>query len=194
MEEKFVTVFSTGDFRKWLAKNHDKIKKVGLLIHKKHTGKPSPSHKELMHEAICFGWIDTTLKRIDEDTYVRFFARRSKNSKWSYNTLSYAKQLIKEKRMTPHGLKFYQEGLKKKPHDYGIPRSPEVPEEMRKLLSKYKIAKANFEKLSPSTRKTYLRWVYRAKRPETKMKRILEVVRRMKAGNVKIDTSLKVND
>ena len=76
-----------------------------------------------MEEAICFGWIDTTIKRLDEDTYLRHFSRRNKNSKWSDNTLGYAKQLIKEKKMTPIGLEFYKEGLKKPTHDHGIPKN-----------------------------------------------------------------------
>jgi uncharacterized protein YdeI (YjbR/CyaY-like superfamily) len=79
------------DFRKWLEENHDKEKKVAVIINKKHTGIPSPSHRELMEEAICFGWIDTTIKRLDNDQYIRYFAKRNKNSKWSDNTLSYAK-------------------------------------------------------------------------------------------------------
>jgi len=67
MEVKTITAFHRNDFRKWLEKYHKKEKKVAVIIHKKHTGKDSPSHRELMEEAICFGWIDTTIKRIDED-------------------------------------------------------------------------------------------------------------------------------
>ena len=115
-------IFKKEDFRKWLEKNHNKENKVSLILHKKHTGKESPSHRELMDEAICFGWIDTTIKRIDEDKYIRNFSLRGKNSSWSVNTLSYAKNLIKEKRMTPHGLKFYHEGRKKKAYDHGVPK------------------------------------------------------------------------
>ena len=176
MTVKLIKVFSVNDFRKWLERNHDKVDKIGLVLHKKHTGKDSPSHMDLMHEAICFGWIDTTIKKLDEDKYIRYFSRRSENSKWSYNTLRYGKQLIKEKRMTPHGLKFYKEGLKKKPHDHGLEKNPEVPEDMKKILDKNKKAKTNFEKLAPSYRRTYLRWILRAKLPETRKKRINSVI------------------
>lgn len=184
MEEKFIDVFSAADFRKWLSNNHDKEKKIGLVIHKKHTGKESPSHRALMEEAICFGWIDTTIRRLDHDKYIRFFCRRSKNSRWSYNTLKYAKQLIKKGRMTSAGLKFYKEGLKKKPHDHGIPENPEIPNEMERLLGlkKNKLAKDNFGKLTPSVRRTFLRWIFRAKRSETKLKRINYVINRMLEG------------
>jgi len=78
---KSVTAFSRKDFRKWLEKNHETENKVAVIIYKKHTGKPFPSHRELIEEAICFGWIDTTIKRIDEDKFLRNFAKRNKNSK-----------------------------------------------------------------------------------------------------------------
>jgi uncharacterized protein YdeI (YjbR/CyaY-like superfamily) len=112
-QEKFINIFTSEDFRKWLEKNYKKENVVCLVVHKKHTGKPFPSHRELIEEAICFGWIDTTIKRLDEDKFIRKFCSRTKNSKWSENTLSYARKLIKQKRMTDRGLKFYKEGLKK---------------------------------------------------------------------------------
>ena len=110
MEE---TIYFPGvkEWRDWLSKNHDKVKNVSILCYKKHTGKPGMTHKEAMHEAICFGWIDTTIKSLDEDRYIRRFVRRGKNANWSKNTLGYAKDLIKSRKMTPHGLKFYKEGF-----------------------------------------------------------------------------------
>ena len=64
---KTITAFDRIDFRKWLIRNHNSESKVSIIIFKKHTGKPSPSHKELMEEAICFGWIDTVIKKLDEN-------------------------------------------------------------------------------------------------------------------------------
>ena len=72
-EEIFIEIYSESDFRNWLKENHDKHKKIGLILHKKHTGKGSPSHHDLMQEAICFGWIDTTINRLDEDRFIRYF-------------------------------------------------------------------------------------------------------------------------
>ena len=69
------------EWRNWLEKNHDKEKKVAVIKYKKHTGKPSISHKESMEEAICFGWIDTTLKRLDDERYGVTFVKRNKNSR-----------------------------------------------------------------------------------------------------------------
>jgi uncharacterized protein YdeI (YjbR/CyaY-like superfamily) len=181
-EGKNIEVYSEKDFRNWLLKNHNKEDRISLIIHKKHTGKGSPNAMELMKEAICFGWIDTTVKRLDEDRYIRTFVKRSKNSKWSRNTLKYGKELIKQGRMMPSGLKYYKEGLKKLPHDYGIADNPEVPKDLIKVLKKSKKSLANFEKLAPSYKKTYLRWIVRAKRPETRKKRIKIAIKMINEG------------
>ncbi len=186
MEIIKVHIFSKEDFRKWLGKNHNKEKIVELVIHKKHTGKSSPSHRELMDEAICYGWIDTIIKRVDEDKFIRTFQRRSEKSSWSVNTLSYARKLIKEKRMTPHGLKFYHEGRKKKAFDHGIPKNPRIFPELKRELEKDKNVERNFNLLSPSTRRAYLIWILYAKTPETKRKRINRVVGRMSEKDWKI--------
>jgi len=169
-------------WRIWLSKNHDKETKIGLIIWKKHTGKTTISHRESMDEAICFGWIDTTVKRLDENRYIRYFSRRNKNSSWSKNTLSYGKELIKKKKMTEAGMEFYKLGLKKKPLDHDLEKNPSIPKELKNALDKNKIAKNNFEKLAPSYRRSYMRWLMRAKRPETKEKRIEEIVKRSEKG------------
>jgi uncharacterized protein YdeI (YjbR/CyaY-like superfamily) len=188
-----ITVFGVKDFRKWLIKNHDKENKVSLVIYKKHTGKLSPSHRELMGEAICFGWIDTTLKGVDENKYIRNFSKRNKNSKWSNNTQKYAKELIKQKRMTPTGLKFYKEGLKKPTLDFGIPKNPDIPLELDALLNKNKKARKNFDSFSASTKKVIYRWILRGKREETRSKRIRITVKNAEIGSKGIFETKKIN-
>lgn len=175
-EKNSFVAYNRNDFRKWLEKNHDKEDKVAVILHKKHTGKGSPSHRELMEEAICFGWIDTTIKRVDEDKYIRHFAKRSAKSKWSDNTLSYARDLAKRGLMTPIGIKFYKEGLSRPTHDHGIPKNPEMPDELKKELAKNKTALENFEKFSPSVKRTFYRWLLRGKQEQTRAKRIRQIV------------------
>lgn len=165
------------EWRKWLEDNHDKETRISLIKYKKHTGKPSMSHKESMQEAICFGWIDTTIKRLDDSRYLRNFVRRNDKSRWSNATLGYARQLIKEKRMSPAGLKFYKEGLKKPVIDHGLPRNPNTPQDLTKELSNHPQALENFNGLAPSYRRTYIYWIERAKRLETRLKRINLVVK-----------------
>ncbi|MBT4174262.1 hypothetical protein HOC80_04785 [archaeon] len=191
---KKITAFDRMDFRRWLINNHDKEDKVSVIVYKKHTGKSSPSHRELMEEAICFGWIDTILKKLDENRYIRTFSRRNKNSKWSDNTLGYAKDLIKQGKMTSEGLKFYKEGLKKPTHDFGIPKNPDMPLELKKALNKNKKAKDNFENFSPSLKKVFYRWILRGKREETRTRRIKLIVEKAKVGRKDIfGTQEKIN-
>lgn len=173
-----IVVFKISDFTNWLEKNHIIENKVAVIKYKKHTGKSLPNLMELMHEAICFGWIDTTVHRIDEDRYKIIYSKRTKNSKWSNNTISYGKKLILENRMREQGLRFYKEGLRKQTHDFGIPKNPDMPEELKKELNK-KInekLKLKFEKLAPSIKKMYFRAILKAKLPETKEKRINEFI------------------
>jgi len=179
---KKITALTRDDFRRWLVSNHDKEDKVSVIVYKKHTGKSSPSHRELMEEAICFGWIDTTIKKLDENRYIRTFSRRNKNSKWSNNTIKYAKDLIKRGKMTPEGLKFYKEGLKKPTHDFGIPKNPDMPVELKQALDKDKKAKDNFENFSASVKKMFYRWILKGKRDETRAKRIKLIVEKARIG------------
>jgi len=171
---------SIKEWRSWLKKNHKKEKSIAVIRYKKHTKKPSPSHMELMHEAICFGWIDTTVKRIDEDKYAVFFARRTDNSRWSNNTLKYGKQMIKEKKMSPEGLKRYKEGLKKPTLNHGFPKDMPPQKDLIKELNKKKEIRKKFDKLSPSQKRYYIWWIERAKREETKNKRIMKVIENLR--------------
>ena len=179
---KKIIAFKRDDFRKWLIENHDKETKVSVIVYKKHTGKSAPSHMELMEEAICFGWIDTTVNRLDEERYIRNFSKRNKNSRWSNNTLQYGKELIKQGKMTPAGLKFYREGLKRPTHDAGIPKNPEMPNELKEALDRDDQAKENFGKFSASAKRMIYRWILRGKREQTRIKRINVTVEKAKIG------------
>ena len=179
---KRIIALNKTDLRKWLINNQDKECKVSVVVFKKHTGKPSPSHKELMEEAICFGWIDTTINRLDKNRYIRNFSKRNKNSKWSDNTLGYAKNLIKQGKMTSVGLEFYKKGLEKPTHDAGISKNPNMPIGLKRALDKNKRAKYNFDKFPPSSKKMIYRWILRGKREATKIKRINLTLNRAKIG------------
>ncbi|MEK6885372.1 MAG: YdeI/OmpD-associated family protein [Nanoarchaeota archaeon] len=168
------------DWRNWLKKNHLKKDRIILVKYKKHTGKPLIPIGDLMKEAICFGWIDTTAKRIDEDKYGITYVKRNKNSKWSKNTLSYGRELLEKGLMSSFGIKMYKEGLAKKPHDYGIPKNPRVPKYLREELEKEPTANDNFKKIAPSYRRTLLRWLLKGKQEETKKKRVRSIVKSLK--------------
>jgi uncharacterized protein YdeI (YjbR/CyaY-like superfamily) len=167
-------------WRKWLQENHIKENKIAVIRYKKHTGKPSPNYMDLMHEAICFGWIDSTVKRIDEDTFLTNFSKRTNHSKWGNNTLRYAKELTEKGRMSEQGTKYYLEGLKKPTYDDGIPDNPDVPPYLKKALNQDKVAKEKFKNFPPSYKKSLLRWLLKAKLLETREKRIKAIIKMVK--------------
>ena len=167
---------SQENWRKWLEENHSKEKEVYLIHYKKHTSKRAMSSQEAMDEAICFGWIDTTMKRLDKDRYMQKFVRRKKTGNWSKNTIKYAKRLIKEGKMTPAGLRAYKLGLKRELIDVDISTSPETLQKLKQALAKNKKAEGFFNKVAPSHRRMWLRWLVRAKREKTKEARIAKIL------------------
>jgi len=163
------------EWRQWLRLNHKKENKVYLIKYKKHTGKPSLNNKEAMEEAICFGWIDTTIKRLDDERYQQCFAKRTDKSRWSNNTLRCAQNMIKKNKMSKFGMEMYLKGKEKPTIDHNFPRDPEIPIELKKELVKNKLLD-EFNLLSPSMKRLHIYALLRAKREETKKKRINEII------------------
>lgn len=102
------------DLTDWFEANHEQKDRIKFKIYKKHTGYPVPSHNDQVRTAICYGWIDTTAKRIDDDSYTRVFVKRKESAKWSLNTLKYAAELTKQDKMKPLGIKAHLRALEKK--------------------------------------------------------------------------------
>lgn len=163
------------EWRSWLNGNHLSESSVALIINKKHTGKGTISHLDSMKEAICFGWIDTTVKKLDENQYIRHFRRRTDKSTWSDNTLRYAEEMINLKKMSPEGLKRYQEGKSKPTLDFGIPKNPKTPPDVKKEIEKNNLKK-EYQKLSKSNKRMHLRNILKAKSLETRNKRIQQLI------------------
>jgi len=171
-----IEVYKKGEFSKWLAENGIKESKVLVILHKKHTGKSEVKAAELMREAICFGWIDTTGHRLDEDRFAIKYSKITEKSRWSDNTIRYAQELIKEGKMTPEGMHFYKLGLAKPTHDHGLSKNPKMPKLLKEALLKNKEARQNFSRFPKSAKRTFYRWYLRAKQEETKKKRIKVIV------------------
>lgn len=112
--KKMVEIKELKDLVDWFEINHETKDRVEFKIYKKHTGHPVPSHNEQIRVAICYGWIDTTAKRIDDDSYMRIFAKRKDTAKWSDNTLRYAAELTEQGKMKSLGTKHYLKALEKR--------------------------------------------------------------------------------
>jgi uncharacterized protein YdeI (YjbR/CyaY-like superfamily) len=100
------TIYLTNrkDWRLWLTKNHDKEKEIWLVYPRKSSGKPRISYDEAVEEALCFGWIDSNVKRIDDESYAQRFSPRKSTAKWSQQNIKRLRRLVKLGKMTQAGL------------------------------------------------------------------------------------------
>jgi uncharacterized protein YdeI (YjbR/CyaY-like superfamily) len=101
---KTLLVTKRRDWRAWLKSHHETEKEIWLVFHKKHTGKAGLTYDDAVEEAICFGWIDSIVKRRDEQTYVQRFTPRNPKSNWSILNIDRAKKMIAAGLMTAAGL------------------------------------------------------------------------------------------
>jgi uncharacterized protein YdeI (YjbR/CyaY-like superfamily) len=159
------------EWRFWLQNNHGTKKEVWVVYYKKHTKKASVPYDDAVEEAICFGWIDGQVKRIDEERYMQRFTPRTSKSRWSMQNIERAKKMIKLELMTEKGLLVFRDGMKNKRI---IPSSKnfKVPSDFKKALAENKIALKNFKNFSPSARLHYVYWIDGAKTEKTRTKRI----------------------
>jgi len=167
-----------GAWRAWLAENHQTQDGLWLIFHKRHTGKAGLTYVEALEEALCFGWIDGIVRRIDDEKHMIRFSPRRKNSIWSEHNKKRARRLIKEGRMTPVGLARVQEAKASGQWAKAAVREDTtiVPAELTEALAHNEKARLNFESLAPSYRRQFIYWVAIAKREETRRKRIQETI------------------
>lgn len=160
-------------WRKWLEENHLSEKGIWLIYYKKHTGKKTVIYNEAVEEALCFGWIDTTVRRIDEEQYCQKFTPRNDKSVWSDLNKERVNKLIKNKSMTKYGLKKVQIAKKNGMWDkeYLVNKNNPMPKEFKTELGKNKEALKNFNNLAPSHKKHFINWIVDAKKEETKIRR-----------------------
>ncbi len=154
------------------------------MFYKKGSGKPSLEYEDSVEEALCFGWIDSIIKKIDDEKYCRKFTPRKSDSKWSELNRKRVKKIIKEGRMTEHGLAKI-EAAKKSGLWENNPTATinfDMPKEFVDALSKNKKAKVFFDQLAPTYQKHYIAWITTAMRLETKDKRIRESITLLEEG------------
>ena len=167
------------EWGKWLKKNYNKVNVIWLVFYKKETRKPSLSYDDAVEEALCYGWIDSLVKKIDEEKYVRKFTPRKNNSVWSDLNKKRVKKLIKDGSMTEFGLQKINAAKKSGWWNKTI-EPPKVcydpPNEFISALKKNSKAKSNFDNSSLSDKKRYYMWINIAKKKETRERRIKESI------------------
>lgn len=166
------------EWKNWLEENNGTSDGLWMKIYKKHTGIESIPYAEAVEEALCYGWIDGKIKRINEDYYVRWYTPRRRGSRWSKYNIERAEKLIREKRMKSEGLAAFRE-VREKPHlayETGSAVDLEVPSDLLAELNRNKKALENFLKFPPSARRLYIGWMNYAKRDKTRRERIIKIV------------------
>ncbi len=168
------------EWRRWLQKNHNKSSEIWILTYKRYVDKQSLSYEDALEEALCYGWIDSRMRRIDDEKHTWRFTPRKPNSIWSLSNRRRAEKLIMQGRMTEPGMGKIDAAKKSGKWDdaYRPSKPPKIPDYLKEALMKDDRAWRNFQALAGSYRHTYIHWVASAKREETRERRIKEVVRR----------------
>ena len=177
-ELKIFDIRTRPKLRQWLAKNHASSPGIWLTFHKKHTGTKAIPYDDAVEEALCFGWIDSIIKRLDDDRYLQKFTPRKPDSNWSdINRKRYA-DLESRGLLAPAGV----ERPPTQNRYAELPKIPALPSYIEKAFKTNPKAWKFFKRLAPSYRRNFVGWIATAKRPETREKRIREAIRVLAAG------------
>jgi uncharacterized protein YdeI (YjbR/CyaY-like superfamily) len=162
-----------------LEKNHGIKKEVWLIYFKSHTGVSRISYEDAVEEALCFGWVDSIIKKIDDERDAQKFTPRTNIKKWSESNIRRVKKFIREGKMTGAGLaKIDKSVLKRKTRSPSRhPKQMPLPSKIKRALASHAEAWEYFSSLAPSYERLYVRWILDAEKEETREKRLREATR-----------------
>ncbi|WP_353163033.1 YdeI/OmpD-associated family protein [Myroides odoratus] len=167
-------------WRQWLEENHQSKQAVWLIYYTKKSNIPSISWREAVDEALCFGWIDSTRKKVDDSSSIQYFSKRKPKSIWSKINKEIVQVLIENNSMTKAGFESIE--IAKQNGSWAILDEVEelvIPDDLELAFTRYGDSKEYFLSLSKSKIKIVLSWIVLAKRAETRQKRIDEVAESM---------------
>lgn len=165
------------EWRNWLSQNYNSSNGIYLIFFKVENKEPSMRWEEAVKVALCFGWIDATVKSLGNGKRRQYFCPRNKKSVWSALNKKYIKELTANKLMHQSGLEIIKTGKQNGSWtalddvEKGI-----IPQDLKTEFNKNKTAFTNYKKFAPSYRKSYLYWLKQAKRETTRQKRIAEII------------------
>jgi uncharacterized protein YdeI (YjbR/CyaY-like superfamily) len=165
-------------WRAWLEGNHGRVAGVWLVSFKKATGKPRLEYEHAVEEALCFGWIDSLVRTLDEERAMQLFTPRKPRSQWSKPNKIRVERLVAAGLMHPAGLAKIEQARRDGSWDaYAVAESLELPPDLcRAFESGPPGSRSSWDAFSPSSRRAILWWVHSAKRPETRARRVAQVV------------------
>lgn len=169
---------TSAKFRAWLAENHTTATEIGVVLHRKATGKPTMTWTDAVDEALCFGWIDGIARRLDETSRVQRFTPRRPKSNWSAINIAKVKQLQARGLMAPAGLAAFarREEARSAVYSYENRHLAALDPEREAKFRSNRGAWEFFTKQPPSYRQTSIYWVMNAKRDETRNKRLERLI------------------
>ena len=175
-------VRTRAQWHRWLEKYHTSVAEIWLVFHKQHTGTRSLDREASVEDALCFGWIDSLVRRLDEERYAVKFTPRRPDSRWSdVNRRRYA-SLEKRGLVMSAGSANAPDGKRAYAIRQRRPLGAPVPGYVERALKANGAAWRFFETLAPSYRRAYIGWIEAAKRQETKERRLREAVTRLAKG------------
>lgn len=169
---KTLYVKNRAEWRSWLRRNANISDEVWLLYYKKDSGKPRVAYDHAVEEALCFGWIDSTVRRIDEARYAQRFTPRKPQSRWSPSNIQRAKKLIAEGMMTPAGLQAFSSRARRETP----PMPTRLPRDLAHRFRMQSEAWEHFQRFPPGYRRITIEWVASAKKEETRLKRLQQLI------------------
>jgi uncharacterized protein YdeI (YjbR/CyaY-like superfamily) len=178
--KKTLYVTNKKDWRAWLSKNHNREKEIWLIYYKKSSGKPRISYNDAVDEALCFGWIDSTAKSIDDEKYAQRFTPRRKGSLLSQLNKERVRKLISEKRMTKFGLDAIAHAFDSKtdaPDDF------KISSDILNAIKKNKNAWENFQKFPESYKRIRIAYIGHRRENKEEFEKRLNYFIKMTAKN-----------
>ncbi|HZG89304.1 MAG TPA: YdeI/OmpD-associated family protein [Pseudonocardia sp.] len=166
---------SVAEWRAWLAANHARRAGVWLVTRKVSAGGPQVGYAESVEQALCFGWIDSTGRALDDERRMLWFARRKPRSGWSRSNKQRIERLLAAGLMEPAGLALIEAA--KADGSWTLLDAVEdllVPDDLAAALDAHPGARENWEAFPPSARRALLEWIVQARRPDTRARRIAE--------------------
>ena len=181
---KSFTPSNLADWRNWLTKNHDREREVWLVYFKVASGRTNIDYESSVEEALCFGWIESIIQKIDEEKYARKFNPRRMESIWSETNKRRLVKVIREGRMTEEGMARVTFDVSKMDISQPKPRRPtmKMPEEIEKALQSRPNAWEAFQRITPSLQRNYILWLSGAKTSDTFERRLNLLVHEVMSG------------
>ena len=173
---------SPREFYDWLERHHETEGEVYVGYWKKHTGKPSLTWSEAVDQALCFGWIDGRVNRVDDERHMQRFTPRKPASNWSKINVEKVAKLKEAGLMRPAGLAAFEKRTDDRTGVYSFERESELPPEYESRLRANNAAAEYFDSRPPWYRRTAIHLVMSAKREETRVRRLERLIEDSAAG------------